>query len=70
MAGFEFKVLYEPGTKNPCDYGSRHPTPGQEDGKQADGEDQETDMIVNRVMEDQLPPAITRKMLRRATEKD
>ena len=25
LAAFDFEVVYEPGTSNPCDYGSRHP---------------------------------------------
>ena len=26
LRGFNFKVVYQPGSKNPADYGSRHPS--------------------------------------------
>ena len=28
LTAFDFKVVHEPGTNNPCDYGSRHPPAG------------------------------------------
>ena len=64
LAQFNFTVGYVPGLENPCDYGSRHPG-------QSCGEDEEdSEYYVNRLVEDHLPGAITRKMLRRETAAD
>merc|ERR1719233_2886415 len=69
LAAFDFEVVFEPGTSNPCDYGSRHPptaAEGQEvAARQEQGEEDDTEVYVNRLIQDQLPPAITRKLLRR-----
>ena len=74
LAAFDFEVVYEPGTSNPCDYGSRHPpaaAKGQDKGaRQEQGEKDDTEVYFNRLIEDQLPQAITRKLLRRETAKD
>ena len=74
LAAFDFEVEYEPGTSNPCDYGSRHPPvrrEGQdEEARLGQGEEDDTEVYVNRLIEDQLPQAITRKLLRRETAKD
>ena len=59
---FQYTVIYEPGSKTPCDYGSRHPP------KKVDFDDNEiadwcietgTDIYVNRFIEDNLPNAIS-----------
>ena len=66
LAQYNFTVGYVPGLKNPCDYGSGNS--GQSCGG---GEDEDnTEYYVNRLMEDYLPGAITRKMLRRETAAD
>ena len=74
LAAFDFEVVYEPGTSNPCDYGSRHPpavTKEQDEAARQDqGEEDDNEVYVNRLIEDQLPQAITRKLLRRETAKD
>ena len=74
LAAFDFEVVYEPGTSNPCDYGSRHP-PARERGqdeaaREEQGEEDDTEIYVNRLIEDQLPQAITRRLLRKETAKD
>ena len=74
LAAFDFEVVYEPGTSNPCDYGSRHPptvAEGQDEAARLEqGEEDDTEVYVNRLIQDQLPPAITRKLLRKETAKD
>ena len=74
LAAFDFEVVYEPGTSNPCDYGSRdQPTAAEgkeEAARQEEGEEDDTEVYVNRLIQDQLPPAITRKLLRKDTGKD
>ena len=37
LAAFDFEVVYEPGTSNPCDYGSRHPPTAAEGQDKAVG---------------------------------
>ena len=56
---YRFEMKWKPGEKNPCDYGSRHPPEGDN-----------SEIYVNSLLEDQLPPAITRKILQRETPKD
>ena len=41
-----------------------------EAAKQEQGEEDDTEVYVNRLIQDQLPQAITRKMLRKETAKD
>jgi len=66
---FSYNVVYEEGTKTPCDYGSRHP----EEKQFSECEISEwcvetgTDIFVNRVLEELLPSAITLDMVRRET---
>ena len=69
---FSYNVVYEEGTKTPCDYGSRHP----EEKQFSESEISEwcvetgTDIFVNRVLEELLPSAITLDMVRRETRED
>ena len=74
LAAFDFEVVYEPGNTNPCDYGSRHPPAAarglDEAARREQGEEDDTEVYVNRLIQDQLPQAITRKLLRRETAKD
>ena len=65
LEDYRFEMKWEAGDKNPCDYGSQHTQEGSETG----GED-DTEIYVNCMLEDQRPPAITRKMLQRETLKD
>ena len=70
---FSDNVIYEPGSKTPCDYGSRHP-PDQKVFSQKEIDDwcieYGTDIYVNRVIEDILPSAITLSMVRSETAGD
>ena len=53
LAAFDFEVVYEPGTNNPCDYGSRHPPAAQRGQdkatRQEQGEEDDTEVYVNRL---------------------
>ena len=68
LAQFRFKVGYVPGPENPCDFGSRHP--GERIEEEIGEGEEDTELYVNRLVEDLLPQAITRKMLRKATAED
>ena len=57
LVSFQFKVQYVPGTKHPCDYGSRHPdqlppnmTKEQRDEMGIETEEADQDIWVSRVM--------------------
>ena len=73
LAGYDFKVEHVAGTQMPCDYGSRRGCPKLRQYTEEEMEDlgvEENDEIfVNRVLEEQLPPAITREALSDATMK-
>ena len=64
LGQFSFKLVYEKGSTNPCDYGSRHPA------KQHEDEEDDTEIFINRVVEELLPAAVTRKMMRKSTDAD
>ena len=64
LAQFNFKLVYEKGSMNPCDYGSRHP------GKHHEEEEDDSEIYINRVVEELLPAAVTRKMMRKAMDAD
>ena len=64
LAQFNFKLVYDKGSMNPCDYGSRHP------GKHHEEEEDESEIYINRVVEELLPAAVTRKMMRKVTDTD
>ena len=70
---FQYTVTYEPGTTTPCDYGSRHP-PVKSNFLQHQIDDwcieNNTDVYVNRVIEEKVPTAITIKQLRTETAND
>ena len=61
-------------TKIPCDYGSRGGFPNSkeytEEEKDKFGVEDDLEVYVNRVMEEQLPPAVTRDILKEATARD
>ena len=66
-------MKYIPGKKNPCDYPSRHAIPLAEYT-----EEELTDMVldhgdeysINKIITDDLPDAVTKKMIKEATAKD
>ena len=65
--------MYEPGKMTPCDYGVRHPTPNTnftEENKVVWALEDNTDIFVNRIIQDQLPQAITLEILRAAASTD
>ena len=69
---FSYHVIYEKGSKTPCDYGSRHPRKTEfSEGEIADWcIETGTDIFVNRVLEDSLPSAITLDMVKNETNQD
>ena len=74
LAAFDFHVLHEPGDKSPCDYGTRRGCPPvrtyDEKEKENLGVEDDTEIYVNRVVEDLIPAAVTRKMVQEATKRD
>ena len=74
LAAYDFTVSHISGEKNPCDYGSRAGCPAQQELTAQQREEQavedDRDVYVNRLVEDQLPQAITRKMMKLATAED
>ena len=70
---FCYSVTYEPGNQTPCSYCSQHPpSRGEftETEKSLWAVEDESDILVNRVIEDLLPEAITIDKLRYATASD
>ena len=65
LRGFKFTVKYEPGKTTPCDYGSRHPQPSRDYSKQekeeygVEEEEDDREIIVNRVEHGYMPVAVT-----------
>ena len=76
LLGFRFKVKYEPGSSNPCDYGSRHSVPDRKHTRQEreelgiEDEEEDSEFAVNRLIEDNLPEAVTKEMLQQAVKDD
>ena len=56
LLAFDFKVVYEAGSKNPCDYGSRHPNKNVKYSKKdqeelgIENEDDDSEFSVNRII--------------------
>ena len=69
---YNYSVSYEPGKDSPCDYGSRHPPTHDLTQDLIDewGVETGTDIYVNRVIEDSLPPAVSLEEIRTATKED
>ena len=71
---FDYEVFYEPGSTTPSDYGSRHPP--KRSGFTASERnawhvaDEQTEILVNCVLEEHLPTAITIDMLKAETKRD
>ena len=76
LKGFQFKVVYQSGSKNPSDYGSRHPMGKTNfsalEREQLGIEDEQEDMeiIVNRVEVGYIPEAVTLTVLKEQTCND
>ena len=71
-----FTVVYEPGTTTPCDYGSRHPPPSRKYSRQekeafgVEEEEDDKEIIVNRVQHGYMPDAVTIPVLKHFTKED
>ena len=73
LQGFDFSVKYEPGRYNPCDYNSRHPLPlpnYEEDEKEELGVEEGTELYINAIIAEDLPDAVTLKILQYETNQD
>ena len=73
LLSFCYFITNEPGNQTPCDYGSRHPpSRGEftETEKSLWAVEDENDILVNTVIEDLLPEAITIDKLRYTTAND
>jgi transposase InsO family protein len=74
LAAYNFTVVHMAGTQIPCDYGSRRGCPEakkyNESEKDQYGVEEDDEIYVNRLVDEQLPTAITRNMLREATARD
>ena len=74
LRGFNFKVVWEPGTTTPANYGSLNPTlmiqytKLDKDKLGIEDEEEDSEIIVNRVEE--LTDAVTLDVLRRETMMD
>ena len=70
---YTYTVKYQPGSKTPCDYGSRHP-PMKTNFTQKEIGDWEietgTDVFVNRIIEENIPQAMTIEMVHQESLKD
>ena len=55
LGGFNFELVYEPGSTTPSDYGSRHPSKSRAYSKEqkkdlgVDEDDEEAEFIVNMI---------------------
>ena len=70
LQGFDFKVIYRSGSKNPVDFNSRHPLPYTNIQDLSIDEDDDVEIYINSVVEDSLPDAITLKIMQRTTNDD
>ena len=76
LKAFQFKVSYQPGSKNQLDYGSRHPGKSRQytdlERERLGVEDETKDMeiIVNRVGVGYVPEAVTLEVIKEYTSKD
>ena len=71
---YDYKVSYQPGSTTPSDYGSRHPPNTNKFSSRQKQEwhvsDEKTEILVNAILVDHLPTAITIDMLKTEIEKD
>ena len=76
LRAFTFKVVYEAGQSTPSDYGSRHPVPDRMHTEEErvelgiEDEDDNQEFSINRVIEDNMPDAVTLMMVQLATKED
>ena len=70
---FQYTMKYMPGKTNPCDYQSRHPLPlCQYTTQEMDNIviDLDDDLCISKIVTDDLPDAVTLKMVQQATKQD
>ena len=70
---FQFRMMHMRGKENPCDYASRHPRPLSSftaEEKEDMIVDLEDEVCINRIIEDDLPDAVTLSMLQEAVKED
>ena len=73
VQGFQYNMKHLPGKSNPCDYPSRHPIPleafteKQKDSMVIDNDDE---LCISRLITDDLPDAVTLKMVQVGTKED
>ena len=74
---YDFQVMFMPGDKIPCDYGSRHPPPIKEQYTSREKEElgieqeeEDAEVWINRIIDDHTPVAVSEEMVREATKKD
>ena len=72
LFGFDYTLTFEPGKTSPCDYGSRHPPVMEFSDEQVEDWNIELgdEIYVNRIIEDNLPDAISLESVRQETKKD
>ena len=75
LLAFRYKLIYEPGSSNPSDYGSRHPVPDREHSTEEKAElgikdEEDLEFSVNRIIDDHLPDAVTVEVLKHQSGKD
>ena len=74
LLAFNFKVQYQPGVQNPCDYGSRNPPPKKaysaQERDELGIEEEEEDQEILVCRQEELVDAITLPMLREHTKTD
>ena len=75
LGGFDFKLVYEPGSTTPSDYASRHPAEARSYTKEhkeelgVEEEDEEAEFIVNRV-QSEMADAVTWEEVEHSTKQD
>ena len=69
---YQYHVIYEPGSKTSCDYGSHHPQihAYSDEITAAWGTEYGKDIYVNRIIDDLLPKAVTIPMIQTELRKD
>lgn len=70
MLDYEFKVEYRPGKTNVSDYTSRHPLPRETCTRRELGTTKDVKQYVNFVVASDIPRAISKEDLVKATEND
>ena len=74
LAAYTFDVEHIPGAKMPCDYGSRRGCPPSREYTEEEAEELGVELndeiFVNRVVDEQLPYAITKEVLRNNVTKE